>query len=62
MDEVVIMSKVGRPKADNPKQELVAVRLTQEERRELEAYATAHNMTITQVLKAGVKEVLKKTD
>ena len=56
------MSKVGRPKTDNPKQELVAVRLTQEERRELETYAAVHNMTITQVLKTGVKEVLKKTD
>lgn len=56
------MKRTGRPKSDNPKKETVALRLTQEERKELEEYAATHNMSITQVLKAGVKEVLKKTD
>ena len=56
------MKKTGRPKSDNPRKETVALRLTQEERKEIEEYAATHNMTITQVLKAGVKEVLKKTD
>ena len=62
MEEVADMKRTGRPKSDNPKKETVALRLTQEERKELEEYAATHNMSITQVLKAGVKEVLKKAD
>lgn len=52
------MAKVGRPKEDNPKETIVGVRLTKEEHNRLLSYAKDHDMTITQVLKDGVKEVI----
>ncbi len=53
------MAKVGRPKEDNPKQIIVALRLTTEERDRLASYAKDHEMTMTRVLKEGVKEVIE---
>ena len=53
------MARTGRPKKDNPREQLVAVRLTQKERERLAAYAKAHNKTVTQVLLDGVKEVIE---
>ena len=42
MDEGADMAKPGRPKEDNPRETIVGVRLTKEERNSLLAYAKDH--------------------
>lgn len=49
------MAKMGRPKAEFPKQKFVSVRLTKEEHEKLSEYAQAHNLTITEALKKGIE-------
>lgn len=53
------MSKMGRPKSDNNKDKIVAVRLTEEHQR-LTMYAKKHSLKISDVLKNGLYEVLNK--
>ena len=49
------MAKMGRPKAESPKQKLVSVRLTKEEHEKLSEYAQQRNLTLTQAVKRGIK-------
>lgn len=48
------MAKTGRPKSDNPKKNLIGLKLTEEEAAKLKEYASKHDMTITQVLQKGL--------
>ncbi len=48
------MAKMGRPKAENPKKNLVGFKMTDTEIEKLKEYASRHNMSITQVLQRGV--------
>ena len=48
------MAKTGRPKSDNPKKNLIGLKLTEEEATKLKEYASKHDMTITQVLQKGL--------
>ena len=48
------MSKMGRPKSENPKKHLVGLKLTEKEYMRLKEYASKHDMTITQVLQKGI--------
>ena len=41
------MSKMGRPKSDNNKDKIVAVRLTEEEHQRLTMYAKKHSLKIS---------------
>ena len=52
--EVHIMAKTGRPKSDNPKKQLIGLKLTEDEANKLKEYASKHDMTITQVLQKGI--------
>lgn len=52
--EVYIVAKTGRPKSDNPKNNLIGLKLTEEEAAKLRDYASKHDMTITQVLQRGI--------
>lgn len=54
------MSKMGRPKSDNNKDKIVAVRLTEEEHQRLTMYAKKLSLKISDVLKNGLYEVLNK--
>lgn len=54
------MSKMGRPKSDNNKDKIVAVRLTEEEHQRLTMYAKKHSLKMSDVLKNGLYEVLNK--
>ena len=54
------MKKMGRPKSDNNKDKIVAVRLTEEEHQRLTMYAKKHSLKISDVLKNGLYEVLNK--
>ncbi len=48
------MAKMGRPKSDNPKKNVLSIKLTDGETERLRAYASKHDMTITQVLQRGL--------
>ena len=48
------MAKTGRPKSENPKNNLIGLKLTEEEAAKLRDYASKHDMTITQVLQKGI--------
>lgn len=52
--EVYIVARTGRPKSDNPKKNLIGLKLTEEEAAKLKEYASKHDMTITQVLQKGI--------
>lgn len=51
------MARTGRPKSDNPRKNGVFIRLTRDEHEGLKKYASRHNLTITQVLVNGFKEL-----
>ena len=51
------MARTGRPKSDNPRENGVFIRLTRDEHENLKKYASRHNLTITQVLVNGFKEL-----
>ncbi len=52
--EVYIVARTGRPKSDNPKKNLIGLKLTEDEAAKLREYASKHDMTITQVLQKGI--------
>lgn len=48
------MARTGRPKSDNPKKNLIGLKLTEDEAAKLREYVSKHDMTITQVLQKGI--------
>ena len=48
------MARTGRPKSDNPKKNLIGLKLTEDEAAKLREYASKHDMTLTQVLQKGI--------
>ncbi len=48
------MAKMGRPKADNPRNRSVTVRMTPEQYDELLSYSQKHDQTVTQTIVQGV--------
>lgn len=53
--EVYDVAKTGRPKSDNPKNNLIGLKLTDAETTKLKEYASRHGMTITKVLQRGIE-------
>lgn len=49
------MARTGRPKSDNPKNNLIGLKLTEEEAAKLREYASRHGMTITEMLQRGIE-------
>ena len=49
------MAKVGRPKANNPRNIRIMVRLTEEEYRRLKECAEDRNLSVTEAVRTGVK-------
>lgn len=56
------MAKMGRPKSDNAKGHIVAVRLTDEEHKRLTMYAERHSLNMSEVLKTGLYNILEKKE
>ena len=56
--EVLLMAKMGRPRSENPKEFKVAVRLTENEYNILKKNAAEDNLTVAQVLRRGIEEML----
>ena len=52
------MAKMGRPRAENPADKSIIIRLNGEEHELLLEYTKNHNMTMTQVVKMAVLEKL----
>ena len=52
------MAKMGRPKAENPADKRIKIRLNGEEHELVLEYTKNHNMTMTQVVKMAVLEKL----
>jgi len=48
------VARTGRPKSDNPKKNVIGLKLTEEETLKLKEYASKHDMTVTQVLQRGI--------
>ena len=44
------MAKMGRPRLEIPKDAQIHLRLTEQEYMDIKAYATEHNLTITQTI------------
>lgn len=53
------MPRNGRPPSENPRTVRLFARITEEENKFIEQYATSHNLTKTQVIVKGL-ECLKK--
>lgn len=53
--EVHKVARTGRPKSDNPKNNLIGLKLTEEEATKLREYASRHGMTITEMLQRGIE-------
>lgn len=49
------MAKTGRPKSNNPKKNLIGLKLTEADTARLKDYASKHGMTVTQVLQRGIE-------
>ena len=56
------MSKMGRPKSDNNKDKIVAVRLTDDEHKRLTMYAERHSLNMSDVLKSGLYKILENQE
>ena len=57
---VLRMAKMGRPKTDDPREKSLGVRVTNDEYKVIKEYAKEHDMTITETLLKGVKELIKE--
>jgi len=53
------MAKVGRPQVEDPIARKVSIRFSEEEYKKMSEYAKSHNMSVAQVVRAGVKEYLE---
>ena len=49
------MSKMGRPKSDNPKNKKVSTRLSEAEYDRLKLYASKHSLTISEVINLSLE-------
>ena len=56
----MVMSKMGRPYAEKPRNKNVGIRFTDEEHKKLVAYCEKHDQTITQVVVSAVMEHIAK--
>lgn len=54
------MAKMGRPKADNPKNRSVTVRMTPDQYEELLSYSQKHDQTVTQTIVQGYNLLISK--
>ena len=60
--EVRKVSKMGRPKSEDPANHFVNVRMTDERFNRLKAYAELYNLTMTEIVVTAVEEYLDKRE
>lgn len=54
------MAKMGRPKVSSPVNHVVTVKFKEEEYQLMLEYATAHQLTISQMIRLGIMMQIKK--
>ena len=54
------MAKMGRPRSENPKQNILTLRVTDQERDEIKAYDRLHNLSVTQTFLDAFKLMVKE--
>lgn len=55
------MAKMGRPKVDNPKKNLIGLKMTDDEVKRLKAYAEAHSKTVSEVIQGALELQYKQS-
>ena len=58
--EYFIMAKMGRPKVEDPRKKSIGVRLTNDEYKAIKEYVAKRNMTITEAVLEGLRNVIAK--
>ena len=53
------MAKIGRPRIENPKRNLITLRMRDDDRRALNIYASRHNITISEALEKAVRNLIE---
>ena len=53
------MAKIGRPRIENPKKNMITFRMRDDDRRALNRYASAHNITISEALEKAVRNLVE---
>jgi len=53
------MAKMGRPKAENPRDYQVGIRFNAKEKQAMEAYAQENRITVAEVVRRSVRKFLK---
>ena len=53
------MAKIGRPRIENPKRNLITFRMRDDDRRALNIYASRHNITISEALEKAVRNLIE---
>lgn len=53
------MAKIGRPRIENPKRNLITFRMSDDDRRALNIYASRHNITISEALEKAVRNLIE---
>ena len=53
------MAKIGRPRIENPKRNLITFRMRDDELRALNIYASRHNITISEALEKAVRNLIE---
>lgn len=52
--------KTGRPRAENPKDVVIRCRISKDFNSEIENYCRIHNVTKTDIIRAGIETVIRK--
>ena len=53
------MAKIGRPRIENPKRNMITFRMRDDARRALNRYASMHNITISEALEKAVRNLIE---
>lgn len=53
------MTKIGRPRIENPKRNMITFRMRDDDRRALNRYASMHNITISEALEKAVRNLIE---
>jgi len=56
------MTKMGRPKSDNSKKKILSIRADDSLFEKICDYARKHNMTLTEVVLAGLERILSESE
>ena len=56
------MAKMGRPKAENSKKRILSIRTDDSLFEKICDYARKHNMTVTEVVLAGLEKILSESE